>query len=101
MAGSEAKKREEYIIGEDGDIYFVIDADEVLFCGAEWLRRIERNPNFYPGEKAFNVVIWNKGLPNVLNQRIYRHPFSYLKNFPMAKVTVPIVIEHRKCKKMI
>jgi len=96
--GDEAKKRQEYVVGKNGDIYFVIDADEVLFCGMEWLRRIERD-NYMRDERAFNVVIWNKGFPSVLHQRIYRHPFNYVNDFPIAKYTVPLVIEHLKYKK--
>lgn len=95
----EAAKREEYIVGKDGDIYFVIDADEVLFSGMEWLRRIERD-NYMKNERCFNVVIWNKGFPSILHQRIYRHPFSYINDFPTAKSTVPLVIEHLKYRKL-
>jgi len=86
---SQDAKREAYLVGEEEDIYFVLDGDERLFCGAEWLRLVE---SCYLDETAFNAVIWNKGAPCVLHPRVYRR-FSYYK-FPEAKRTLPIVIEH-------
>jgi len=108
---NEAEKREEYIeeiIGPDAEasglsiedligdplydnfiLFFILDGDEALFCGAEWLRLVQDS---YPEERAFNIIIWNKGGPNTLHPRVYR-PFSY-RNLPQARVTLPIVIEH-------
>jgi hypothetical protein len=93
---NEAEKREEYVSftfparePQEKDVYFILDGDKALFCGAEWLRLVQDS---YPEERAFNVVIWNKGGPNTLHPRVYR-PFSY-RDLPQARITLPIVIEH-------